>query len=1442
MRVLFLASNPPDTQRLALGEEARAIRYGAQLAEHGRVVDMRTRWAVRADELQQLFLDLSPHVVHFAGHGNESGEILFHTGGTEPSPVSKSDLARHFGTLRGSVQLVVFNTCDSEPLAQAIAEFVDAAIGMSGPIEDEAARAFAVGLYRGLASDKAVQTAFDMGLDQMGLKGQREYQQVPKLWTRPGVDAAQVFPLRQSQPSIEILTAEPVEAPSLDAEFRIRLDLDEQKTTVWVRGEPLGDATWQTQPLQRAMSRFSESRGKLVRGTGKEAGLLRQAGESLFEALLSEDLGASFDQALGKHLKVRGAVASLVFEVTTPQAAALPVETLISPNHGVLGSHQRMRLFRRAWVGDAPPVPEQLPAPPLRVLFVVSSPDSSSQKGNLLDFELEEWVMLRALQPLISKGHAILETLEEGSLDAVEEALESETFHVLHYTGHGSPGHLHMEGRDGEEDEVPQEKLAELLMRFSSLRLVVLSGCSTANPTQRIEKPSSDSTTEGAEVESGQPEVLQGLALALSELGIPFVIGMQESVPDTAATLWAEAFYRHLVRHDADVPAAFQAGRHLLKQLEQEQPPEQGNWGQWPLPVLYQRGAQTDLFDTDAMPDRSRAELTPTATLYEGIARLGAGRFIGRRALRRQLSRRLREPAVGALLLYGLGGIGKSALATQLAETFRRRSGATVLALRAPLQLNEIISQFQQLLHGLSLQLEFPEQLRQLFQALLSKLGPGSNLEPVNQMELVIAHLASNLPILLFLDNFEDELEWVDDHWQVKNPELARVLALWAQQPGPSKLLITSRYPFQLDGLSPTRFETRMVGPLDQGESRKLMLRFPALRALGWQELGAIHERIGGHPRSIEYLAAKLEHGDATWGQFGAELDRSLLERQIDPEQLHWGDDGEVLQETATHAVGDILLDSLLEELDADAEDLLRRASVYRQPVGVDALSWLREGRDVSREIGLLIQLSLLYCDNSSERTLFLVHRVTAESLLNGAPQALQDTAHHAAAECFEHRASHVSKSLVDYLEARWHWLQCGNVERASEIAVEVQKVLHRWGYWTQAKQLSLETWELERVSQATRASAAHTLGIFHQLRGDYDDALNWYKKSLAILEELENKDGMASSYHQIGWISELRGDYDDALNWHKKSLAITEELGNQASMANSYHHMGNVSCLRGDYGNALTWYKKSLAIEEELGNQDGMASSYHQIGIISELRGDYDDALKWYKKSMAIKEALGNQAGLASSYHQIGLISQYRGDYDDALTWYKKSLAILEELRNKAGLASSYHQIGRISELRSDYDEALEWYKKSLAIEEELGNKAGLANSYGQIGRISELRGDYEEALNGYKKALRAFEEMGDRAGMATTFSQIGILLADQDQVAEAVPLNLQSLIIRMEMQVPEVAIDIRQLHRQEELLGAESFRSILIDQLGEDDANALIEQLHALKEAQADDDETNP
>jgi tetratricopeptide (TPR) repeat protein len=114
-------------------------------------------------------------------------------------------------------------------------------------------------------------------------------------------------------------------------------------------------------------------------------------------------------------------------------------------------------------------------------------------------------------------------------------------------------------------------------------------------------------------------------------------------------------------------------------------------------------------------------------------------------------------------------------------------------------------------------------------------------------------------------------------------------------------------------------------------------------------------------------------------------------------------------------------------------------------------------------------------------------------------------------------------------------------------------------------------------------------------------------------------------------------------------------------------------------------------------------------------------------------------------------------------------------------------------------------------------------ASLHYRLGEMLRRRGDVEPAFVAYRRSQAMHEQQGDRAGVARSLSQMGELHTDAGRADAAVPFNLRSLGLRLEIQDPESRADLHQLARQQRMLGAEQFRARLANHLGAGDLAGL-------------------
>ncbi|MFZ1025576.1 MAG: FxSxx-COOH system tetratricopeptide repeat protein [Limnoraphis robusta] len=161
IKVLFLASNPKQTQPLDLGKEIREIKNKIQASQNRDYLEFEQAWAVRFDELIQNLNEYKPHIVHFSGHGSNTGEIILLDKYDQPQAVSTEAIKELFATVtQDNIKVVVWNACYSKIIAEAIAEYIDCVIGMNTAINDQAAIDFAATFYGAIAAKRSVQQAF----------------------------------------------------------------------------------------------------------------------------------------------------------------------------------------------------------------------------------------------------------------------------------------------------------------------------------------------------------------------------------------------------------------------------------------------------------------------------------------------------------------------------------------------------------------------------------------------------------------------------------------------------------------------------------------------------------------------------------------------------------------------------------------------------------------------------------------------------------------------------------------------------------------------------------------------------------------------------------------------------------------------------------------------------------------------------------------------------------------------------------------------------------------------------------------------------------------------------------------------------------------------------------------------------------------------------------
>lgn len=170
IRILILAANPQNTDRLRLDEEVREIQAALEESRNRDQFEVITRWAVRVDDLQKALLDYNPQIVHFSGHGSGDSGLMLEDQIGQACMVSTTALAKLFSLFQDTIRCVCLNACYSEVQAEAIHAVIPFVVGMNQPIGDKAAIKFAQGFYRAIGANRSIEEAYQFGCNAIDLQ------------------------------------------------------------------------------------------------------------------------------------------------------------------------------------------------------------------------------------------------------------------------------------------------------------------------------------------------------------------------------------------------------------------------------------------------------------------------------------------------------------------------------------------------------------------------------------------------------------------------------------------------------------------------------------------------------------------------------------------------------------------------------------------------------------------------------------------------------------------------------------------------------------------------------------------------------------------------------------------------------------------------------------------------------------------------------------------------------------------------------------------------------------------------------------------------------------------------------------------------------------------------------------------------------------------------
>lgn len=251
--------------------------------------------------------------------------------------------------------------------------------------------------------------------------------------------------------------------------------------------------------------------------------------------------------------------------------------------------------------------------------------------------------------------------------------------------------------------------------------------------------------------------------------------------------------------------------------------------------------------------------------------------------------------------------------------------------------------------------------------------------------------------------------------------------------------------------------------------------------------------------------------------------------------------------------------------------------------------------------------------------------------------------------------------------------------------------------------------------------------------------------------------DGLFLFYEMRSWFQEGAEAFGQAAERFAEAAADTLDPTARRAYAKLLACAGWFTFHIGRQRRAHTMLGQSLDLMRDLGDPAAMVFPLNYLAAVTYHGGIYDAARALAEEALATSRTCGDQDGVAVAQTILGQIAYLVGDYRAARVHSEASLALERALGNRWGTVFTLISLGRVALAERAFAEARHWFSEGLAIRDALGDGRGIGLCLRYLGDIAAALGDQSEAQQLYQESLARFKAIGDQAGAATSLIKLG-------------------------------------------------------------------------------------
>ncbi len=274
--------------------------------------------------------------------------------------------------------------------------------------------------------------------------------------------------------------------------------------------------------------------------------------------------------------------------------------------------------------------------------------------------------------------------------------------------------------------------------------------------------------------------------------------------------------------------------------------------------------------------------------------------------------------------------------------------------------------------------------------------------------------------------------------------------------------------------------------------------------------------------------------------------------------------------------------------------------------------------------------------------------------------------------------------------------------------------------------------WAVEHDDFLTIARGIDGLALFYYMRSWFAEGVEMFTLAATRLGAIPRDATLDTIYGKLlacrGWFTYLLGQQQAGIALLKESLTWLADASDPTVTLYSLNFLAAALAGEGEAADAEAIALEGLTLSQQVSDAYYQAIANNILSQIAYSQGEYAAAREYCLQSLALEQALGNRWSMGFSLTNLGRVAYATGDYAEARKRYQESLLIREELDDKRGQGLCLVYLGDTAVAQTDYPTAHSHYTAALARFRAIGSPHSVSLAQTRLDNLAQQESDTDK------------------------------------------------------------------------------------------------------------------